>query len=177
MPDLPLARSLVEAYVHLDLVTAGRSRDATVTQEADGWVVRLGDVAVLVPGADELVARQEGLTFGSGLSELIDPGQWVLVAATYASRALEADLLAAAAPEESALEEVAAEWRFAADAVAEALKFFPPGMDELPPDAFWTEMGRSLRESQPERVTREKLERDLALYRQSLDDFLRLHDR
>ncbi|MFI7227274.1 hypothetical protein ACIBO5_29025 [Nonomuraea angiospora] len=182
MPERALARSLVEAYVYFDLaaggVERGASRRAVAEQDADGWVVRLGGTEVLVPREAEVVARQEGLIFGSGLSELIDPGQWVLVAATYASRALEGALFFAAGPSDpEAFGKVETDWRFAADAVAEALKFFPRGAAELPPDAFWSEMGRALRESEPHRLTRQKLESDLAFYRQSLDDFHRLHDR
>ncbi|TMR99651.1 hypothetical protein [Nonomuraea basaltis] len=182
MPERGLARSLVESYVYLDLVAhggeTGASRQAVVTQEEDGWLLRLGDAEVLVPFEAEAGARQEELTFGFGLSELIDPGQWVLIAATYASRALEGGLLFAVDPSDAgAFDKVAADWRFAADAVAEALKFFPDGAAELAPEAFWSEMGRSLRESEPYRLTRRKLESDLAFYRQSLDDFRRLHAR
>ncbi|GAA2299963.1 hypothetical protein GCM10010149_56180 [Nonomuraea roseoviolacea subsp. roseoviolacea] len=180
MPERGLARSLVEAYLHLDLLNhdgePGASRQATLTREPDGIIVTLGATEILVPYEAEAGAREEGALFGSGLSELIDPGQWALVATTYASRALEGALFAAADPSDDDLyESVATDWRFAADAVAEALKFFPPDEDELPPDAFWTELGRSVRESEPERLTRQKLESDLALYRKSLDDFHRLH--
>ncbi|TMR14401.1 hypothetical protein ETD86_28705 [Nonomuraea turkmeniaca] len=179
MPERGLARSLVEAYVHLDLVAhggePGASRRAAVAEEQDGWVLRLGDAEVLVPYEAEAGARHEQLTFGSGLSELIDPGQWVLIAATYARRALEGGLFLAAGPSDAgAFDTVAADWRVAADAVAEALKFFPDGATELPQEAFWSEMGRSLRELQPDRLTRRKLEDDLAFYRQSLDDLHRL---
>ncbi|MET7333763.1 hypothetical protein [Nonomuraea sp. NPDC005650] len=178
MPERGLARSLVEAYVYFDLVAGGGSHRAAVEQDEDSWVVRLGGTEVLVPQEAEDVARQAELTFGSGLSELIDPGQWVLIAATYASRALQGALFFAADPSDpEAYGKVEADWLFAADAVAEALKFFPADAAELPPDAFWSEMGRALRESEPHRVTRQKLEGDLAFYRRSLDDFHRLHDR
>ncbi|NUW32344.1 hypothetical protein HTZ77_13010 [Nonomuraea sp. SMC257] len=180
MPERGLGRSLVEAYLYLDLVAydgePGASRQATVTREQDGVVVGLGTTEILVPYEAEAGAREEGALFGSGLSELIDPGQWVLIATTYASRALEGALFHAADPSgEHRYEDVAADWRFAAESIAEALKFFPPDEDELPPDAFWTELGRSLRESEPDRLTRQKLESDLALYHQSLDDFHRLN--
>jgi hypothetical protein len=180
MPEQGLARSLVEAYIHLDLIAhdgePGASRRAAVEQEEDGWLVRLDGVEVLVPYEAEAGAKEEGVTFGSGLSELIDPGQWALIAATYASKALESGLFFAADPSDAeAFDNVAADWRFAADAVAEALKFFPGGAAELPPDAFWTEMGRAIRESEPDRLSRRKLESDLAFYRQNLDDFRRLH--
>ncbi|MFC4116812.1 hypothetical protein [Nonomuraea zeae] len=182
MPEQGLARSLVEAYVYLDLTAPdgepGASRRAEVAQEADGWLVRLGETEVLVPYEAEAGTQEEDLTFGFGLSELIDPGQWVLIAGTYASRALESGLFFAADPSDTGgFDEVADGWQFAADAVAEALKFFPGDAAELPPDAFWSEMGRSLRESEPGRLTRAKLESDLAFYRQSLADFHRLHNR
>ncbi|GAA3567597.1 hypothetical protein GCM10022419_055500 [Nonomuraea rosea] len=182
MPEPGLARSLVEAYVYLDLVAPdgepGASRRAEVSQEADGWRLRLGEAEVLVPFEAEAGTREEGLTFGFGLSELIDPGQWVLIAATYASRALESGLFFAAGPsDDDGFDEVADGWRFAADAVAEALKFFPGDAPELPPDAFWSELGRSVRESEPDRLTRAKLESDLDFYRRSLADFHRLHAR
>ncbi|MFG1945198.1 hypothetical protein [Nonomuraea sp. NPDC048826] len=180
MPEQGLARTLVEAYVYLDLVgeEPGASRGAATEEVTDGWLIRLGDAELLVPRESESWARQQGLTFGAGLSELIDPGQWALIATTYASRALEGALFFAADPSDARkFDEVAAGWRFAADAVAEALKFFPGGAEELEPEDFWTETGRSLRESDPGLLTRSKLERDLAFYRQSLDDFRRLHAR
>ncbi|MFB4278027.1 hypothetical protein ACBJ59_22235 [Nonomuraea sp. MTCD27] len=176
MPERGLARSLVEAYVHLDLTASGGSGRAEVTDERDGWLVRAGGVEVLVPYEAEDAAKHEGATFGTGLSELLDPGQWVLVGATYASRALEGGLFYAADPSDpERFDAVATDWSFAADAMAEALKFLPEGAAELPPEAFWTEMGRSARDADPGRFTRAKLESDLAFYRQSLDDFHRLH--
>ncbi|MBT2228563.1 hypothetical protein [Nonomuraea sp. NEAU-A123] len=180
MPERGLGRSLVEAYVYLDLVAhdgePGASRRATLTREPDGIVVSLGALEILVPYEAEIGAREEGAIFGSGLSELIDPGQWILIAATYTSRALEGALFYAADPSGGhSYENVEADWSFAVGAVEEALKFFPPGAAELPPDTFWTESGRSVAESEPDRLTRRKLESDLALYRRSLDDFRRLH--
>jgi hypothetical protein len=180
MSERGMGRSIVEAYVYLDLVARdgepGASRRASLTREQDGIVVRLDALEILVPYEAEVGAREQGAVFGSGLSELIDPGQWILLAATYASRALEGALFYAADPSGGdRYDSVEADWRFAADAVEEALKFFPPGETELPPDAFWTELGRSVRESEPDRLTRPKLESDRALYLQSLDDFRRLH--
>jgi hypothetical protein len=133
-------------------------------------------VEVVVPYEAEAAAREADLTFGSGISELIDPGQWALIADTYGSRALEGSVFFAADPSDAGrFDEIATDWRFAADAVAEALKFFPGDATELPLAAFWSEMGRSLRRSRPDHVTRAKLENDLAFHRQSLDDFRRLH--
>ncbi|WP_043635289.1 hypothetical protein [Nonomuraea candida] len=176
MPERGLARCLVEAYVYLDLAAEGGSERASVSEEPDGWVLRAGGVEVLVPYDAEEAAEHEGATFGTGLSELLDPGQWVLISATYARRALEGGLFyAAGPPDPERYDSVAADWGFAADAVAEALKFFPEGAAELPPEEFWTEMGRQARDDEPARFTRERLEGDLAFYRQSLADFHSLH--
>ncbi|MEU8399783.1 hypothetical protein AB0C28_31765 [Nonomuraea sp. NPDC048892] len=173
------ARSLVEAYVYLDLVAPGGSEQAAVADGSEGWLVRAGGVEVLVPYEAEETARQAEATFGTGLSALLDPGQWVLVASTYASRALEGGLLLAEDPSDpEGLDTVAADWSFAADAIAEALKFVPEGdagADGPDPESFWTEMGRSARDAAPGRFTRAKLESDLAFYRQNLADLHRLH--
>ncbi|GAA3660731.1 hypothetical protein GCM10022224_025150 [Nonomuraea antimicrobica] len=177
MPERGRARCLVEAYVYLDLVAPGGSERASVTDEPGAWLVRADDVEVLVPYAAEEAAGLQGATFGAGVSELLDPGQWVLIGAAYAGRALEAGLFFTADPS-SGLEgydTVVADWSFAADAMEEALKFLPGDAAELPLEAFWTEMGRSVRDAEPGRFSRAQMESDLAFYRQSLDDFRRLH--
>ncbi|NJP91725.1 hypothetical protein HCN51_20060 [Nonomuraea sp. FMUSA5-5] len=173
MPESARARSLAEARVYLDLVVPGGSAQASVDEVPGGRVVRAGGVEVLVP--DE--AEQAGTAFGAGVSELLDAGQWVMVGATYASRALESGLYYTAdlSPDPERFRAVVAEWSLAADAVSEALKFLPDGAEELPREAFWTEMGRSARDAEPGRFTRAKLESDLAFFRQSLADFRRLH--
>ncbi|MCF6470288.1 hypothetical protein FAF44_18055 [Nonomuraea sp. MG754425] len=176
MPERGLARSLVEAYVYLDLAAAGGSADAAVADEREGWVLRADGVEVFVPYDAEDAAQEEDATFGTGLSELLDAGQWFMISVSYASRALEGALFYAVGPPDAeAFDAVAADWAFAADAVVEALKFLPEETAELPPDAFWTEMGESARDAEPDRFTRERLESDLAFYRQSLADFRRLH--
>ncbi|WP_433221057.1 hypothetical protein [Microtetraspora malaysiensis] len=182
-PGLPgggLARSLVEAYVYLDLAAGpggGRAAEhAVLSEEEDGWRVTLDDAEVVVPYVAEAEARREDLTFGSGISELIDPGQWVLIATTYARRALEAALFFAADPSsDERYMGIVADWRFAADAVGEALKFVPDDADALPEAWFWTESGREAHEREPARFTRVRMESDLAYYRAALDDFVRLH--
>ncbi|MEV0617732.1 hypothetical protein AB0I81_30730 [Nonomuraea sp. NPDC050404] len=176
MPERGVARCLVEAYVYLDLVASGGSEHALVIDEPDGWVVRADDTEVFVPHDAEEAAEHQGATFGTGLSELLDPGQWMLIGTTYATRALEGGLFYAADPSgPEQYEAVAADWSFAAEAMAEALKFLPGDAAEIPPEEFWTEMGRAAREAEPGRFTRRKLESDLAFYRQSLADFQRLH--
>ncbi|GAB2925998.1 hypothetical protein ACFMQL_32285 [Nonomuraea fastidiosa] len=175
MLDGATARSLVEAHIYLDLTVSGGSAEASVIEVPDGWLVRAGGVEVPVSYEGEHAARRSGATFGTGASELLDAGQWVLIGATYASRALEGQLdYVAGAPDAERFRAVETDWIYAADAVAEALKFLPEGAAELPPEAFWTEMGRSAREADPGRFTRAKLESDHAFFRQSLGDFRRI---
>lgn len=175
------ARSLVEAHVYLDLASSGAggggaAERAVLAEEEEGWVVRLDGTEVFVPYAAEAEARETDTTFGTGVSELIDPGQWMLLAATYARRALEAAMRYAADPSSGVrYDEVVADWRFAADAVEEALKWLPDDADELPPESFQSEMGRAAFEREPERFTRATMDDDLAYYRAALGDFLRLH--
>ncbi|MGI5493445.1 hypothetical protein [Microtetraspora malaysiensis] len=179
-PGGGLARSLVEAHVYLDLAAGpggGRAAEhAVLSEEEDGWRVTLDNAEVFVPYVAEAEARREDLTFGSGISELIDPGQWVLIAGTYARRALEAALFFAADPSsDERYMGIVADWRFAADAVVEALKFVPDDADTLPEASFWTESGREAHEREPARFTRVRMESDLAYYQAALDDFVRLH--
>jgi hypothetical protein len=65
-------------------------------------------------------------------------------------------------------------WEIAHDALAE---FLPDEADQIPATACWTPLGTITREQAPERFTRDALEGDLVLYRRSLDDFRRLHER
>ncbi|MFG1694882.1 hypothetical protein [Nonomuraea sp. NPDC049309] len=175
MLDGATARSLAEARIYLDLTVAGGSAGASVIEVPDGWLVRAGGVEVPVSYEGEHAARRSGVTFGTGVSELLDAGQWVLVGGTYASRALEGQIhYVAGPPDPERFRAVEADWTFAADAMAEALKFLPEGAAELPPEAFWSDMGRSAREADPGRFTRAKLESDHAFFRQSLEDFRRI---
>ncbi|MEU4326090.1 hypothetical protein [Nonomuraea dietziae] len=180
MPERGRARSLAEGYVYLDLTVrdgeGGAAERATLREGEDAWTLHLDGVEVEVSYQGETTARLTELTFGEGVSELVDAGQWVFVAETYARTALDDGLTFAVGPGDDKLfAGVAAGWELAADALAEALKFLPPGTDSLPPQAFWTPMGVSLREANPERFTRERLESDLLFYRQSLEDLSRLH--
>lgn len=98
---------------------------------------------------------RDELRFGSsGPSELIDAGQWL--------RAV--DRILADTPS-TVLGVSEDEWRArrylftaAAESVAEVLKFIPPGADEVPDRAFWTEDGRAEHDRDPGRFHREPLE-------------------
>ena len=88
-------------------------------------------------------------------STIIDAGQWLR----------SADRILAATPS-NVLGVSEEEWqarRFlfkaAAESVAEVLKFIPAGTDDVPPQGFWTEEGRAVHETSPERFHRAPLER------------------
>jgi hypothetical protein len=180
-----IARTLVEAHTYLSLLAAAdgdteeQSAAATVTTEGDrSWTLSYRNrVEVEVPYDSEQAARAVGARFGLGRSRLVDAGQWVLVAQTYAERAVQATVRSgsrAVDPEQIGLE---LNWVFAADALDEALKFLDDGGSAFPDPAFWTDQGRRLAAEQPELLTRAKLVEDLGYYRGALDDLRSRHGR
>jgi hypothetical protein len=89
------ARTLAEAMTYVSLLqaaddsrTADRSGppETTLVEGAEAWTVRsdFGDVEVRY--ASEHASRKLGVRFGLGVSQLIDAGQWILVADTCARR-------------------------------------------------------------------------------------------
>jgi hypothetical protein len=187
---VPYARTLAEAYLHIGLTLAAqgagddlpgdvRARTA-LTEGPDAWALRHdgagSPVEVLVRYATEAEARRDGLRFGTGVSTLIDAGQWLQVAAVYARRARREGLFLAQDPGDAERYLAVVEgWEVARDATVEAVKFVPDDAEEVPAEAFWTPMGASARRESPERFTRARLESDIAFCRESLDDFRRLH--
>ncbi|MGI5225450.1 hypothetical protein [Actinoallomurus sp. CA-142502] len=194
MPDLH-ARTLVEAHLFINLTLAGgtaseevardHERWTTLTEGEDSWTLRFDGppdagagepIELHVPYASEAEAREEGARFGVGISEVLDPGQWQIVSAGYARRVVDEDLRFAEDPTgRDRYESVVKGWEYARDAAAEVLKFMPPGVDEVPPAAFWTEMGRAAHEREPDRFTRSRLNDDIAFYQESLDTFTALY--
>ncbi|MEV1065607.1 hypothetical protein [Streptomyces sp. NPDC050263] len=176
-----IARTLAEAQVYPSLtIAADRTAPAVeplpivpgqnLTEGADAWTLatQAGDIAI--PYVSEEAARTVGARFGLGVSHLVDAAQWAEVAATYARRALEADLACTGGPDQDRFG-VELNWEFAAEAVGEALKFLPEGADVVPDEGVWSEVGRQSRARNPELVTRAKLIDDLEYYRGTLEDF------
>lgn len=92
-------------------------------------------------------------TFGDDRpSELLDPGEWMLVADRHARRApaTRRDLALAVA------------------AMFEILKFMPAGAEQVPDEAFISTRGREVRDTEPGRFRRARLEAVLATYHQML---------
>lgn len=92
---------------------------------------------------------ERDVTFGGPEpSELLDPGEWLLVA----------DLTAAGGADDSDL-------MVAAAAVDEALKFIPEGADQVPPEAIRSSEGRQVYAQDPGRFSRRRLAAVAATYR------------
>ncbi|MEI8410796.1 MULTISPECIES: hypothetical protein [unclassified Kribbella] len=87
-------------------------------------------------------------------SQLLDPGSWLQLADELASRLPPDDPQASA----DAL-------TLAAAAVAEVIKFIPPGENAVPEEAFWTEDGRRVHAAEPGRFRQDRLQIVLDTYR------------
>ncbi|WP_280426128.1 hypothetical protein [Nocardia carnea] len=177
---MPTARTLVEASTYLSLLAAaGGAADqgppaTSLIEGREAWTVRsaFGDVAVRYLSED--VSRKMGVIYGLGVSQLIDAGQWILIAETFASRALEAGMSYAGQSDQDRTT-VEQNWRFAAEALGEAMKFLPEGAHRLPDKAFWSELGERFAHEHPDRVTRAQLVDDYEFYTGALDDFRALY--
>ncbi|MDH2425071.1 hypothetical protein [Sphaerisporangium sp. TRM90804] len=195
-----MGRTLVEAYLYIELnaVALRAAGDAegpgesagdydahtTLTEGPEVWRVRFDGrglgldlrIDVFVPYRSEFDARRDHLRFGEGASTLIDAGQWSVLSAGYARRALRDDLAYSENPVDPDLfKSVVLGWESARDATLESAKFIPAGADEVPETAFWTDIGKAARRDHPDRFTRTALEADAALYQETLDDFVLTH--
>jgi hypothetical protein len=175
----PLARSPEEAHLFMELHpcacgAADFDRTSSVAEVDGGWLVRYEgrctscgrDRVFEFRRADETaIPAGGGWAPGTRPSELLDAGEWLLVADAYGSvetgahGSVEAgrsptwrtDLLAAAA------------------ALDEVLKFVPAGAETVPDDAFWTARGRAVRDAEPGRFRRFRLEAGRAAYRAAVE--------
>jgi hypothetical protein len=179
------ARTLIEARIYVSLVTAadpdlpavpppGPQPGVNVTEGPEAWTFASQAGDIVIPYASERAATTVGAWFGLGKSRLIDAAQWAVVSASFARRALEADLAYTGAPGQDR-SPVELNWEFAADAVAEAIKFLPDGADQVPDVDIWTEYGKQAKVRHPHLVSRAKLYDDLEYYRGTLDDFRALY--
>ena len=183
------ARTIVEAHLYLDLMRAdGELGDAdpgdpaawtTLTEGPDAWTLHADGAGgafdpfdITIAYADVADARRSGIRFGVRTSTLIDAGQWQELGTAYSEQAIEGELAAAGAPDDAELQaETLQAWDFAIDVTAEALRFLPAGVAEMPASAFWSERGRTAYEEDPDRFRRPVLARQVAIYRTMRDDF------
>jgi len=173
---LPAPRSHDEAMFYLDLHacercgggttrwTAGLAEvDGTMVRRYEGVCANCGQQREFVFQLDGVPARRpDGVRHwygGDEPSRLLDAGQWL---------ALYEHAIEAAREERArgAVDEAASNAELAATFVAEAMKFLPPGSDQVPDSAFWSPVGRRLHEAEPERFSRRRLGHVLGMIRE-----------
>jgi len=161
--ERPLARTLAEAYAYLELtMPPGEEwidfrRYSDLDREGDRYVLRFDgpyegehvvrEVAVPLDGLSQ---RSAPLSYGDGVSRLIDAGQWLVIEMAYAAQAQLGQTRAH--PLDYGV--VARAWESARAAVDEIAKYLPPGADEVPDHAVWTDQGRQARATWPAAFTR-----------------------
>ena len=168
--ELLLARTNKEAHAHMDL---NPCRCGDPTRPADSAVFNLdgvlasrysGDLpslrhaaGVLLPAAGGARPGAAGqVVFGDGTpSELLDPGEWLLLADRYAG-SVPAE--AVRARPERAARQARRALAHAEAAMGEVLAFVPADGDAVPPEAFRSERGRTVYEAEPGRFSRLRLE-------------------
>lgn len=111
----------------------------------------------IAPGGDDTV-----FFGGPDPSELLDPGEWLLVADLCAQAAA----VPAGSPADAGARESMA---VAVAAMEEILKFVPAAADAVPASAFWSAPGRTVYQQEPERFHRRRLLIVLDTYRDALD--------
>lgn len=177
---LPLARTSAEAHVYMDLHpctcgTAEFARDSAVIEAGPDLASRYTGVCPDCGAVREFVFRLPDrpappmgeVDFGDGLSELLDPGEWLHVA----------DRWAAAAPQprsDMPADEVRRGRQLVAGAAAamdQVLAAVPAGGEEVPPDAFATELGRQVWAAEPGRFYRDRLEVVRDTYREVVEEY------
>ncbi|MEU4571940.1 hypothetical protein ACBI99_12185 [Nonomuraea sp. ATR24] len=156
-----VARTRDEAHLYLDLhpcETCGSAEttwdsglttvDGTLVSRYAGDCGECGTSREFLFGLPERPIPPDGYpTFGAAEpSELLDAGEWLWVA----------DLTAGHVPADDRAEAHRA-LSIAAAAVGEAIKFVPPGQDEVPDDAFWSERGLEMRAAEPGRFHLDRL--------------------
>lgn len=155
-----VARTRDEAHLYLDLhPCACGSADTTwdnglvsvageLVNRYSGTCGSCGAPREYLFGLPERPVLPDGWpTFGGDEpSELLDAGEWLWVA----------DLTAGDVPVDDRAE-AERTLRVAAAAVAEVIKFVPPGAEEVPDDGFWSERGLQVRAAEPGRFRLDRL--------------------
>ncbi|HEY0992266.1 MAG TPA: hypothetical protein VGD80_34680 [Kofleriaceae bacterium] len=161
------ARTNSEAHLYMDLNPCGCGgidfeRHSAVITEGDALCSRYSGACKSCGARREFVfelpetfrpIRGDHIEFGGDdPSRLLDPGEWLAVAEFHARRnpGTRDDLDIARA------------------AVEEVLKFAPAGAERVPDDAFRSERGRAVRDREPGRFRRARLEAVLGAYRDLL---------
>jgi len=177
----PLSRTNSEAHLYMDLrpCTCGEVR---FERASSVIVLADGDLASRYSGTCERCGSAREFVFrlppeilpptaggpvrygGPEPSQLIDAGEWLWVADSYA-RAVPASLVGLTEVEQR---RARARLATALAALEEVLKFAPSESAEVPPAAVWTPLGRSVYEREPGRFRVTRLAAVRAVYADSL---------
>ncbi|MBX7270186.1 hypothetical protein KIF24_31955 [Micromonospora sp. Llam7] len=161
-----LSRTNAEAHLYMDLHpcscgATGFPRQSTVVTLDDGDLASRYTGACVGCGQErEFVFRLPPLVAPAGggfryggdePSQLLDPGEWLLVSDAYAGQV----------PAQPSAGEAGQRARAALSRAVAALdevgKFIPTGADAVPPDAFTSDRGRQLHQREPGRFRRDRL--------------------
>jgi hypothetical protein len=150
---LPYARSIAEEHLYMELHPC-RCGESTVTasthgsmqaeqglaSEHTGRCTGCGEFRRFVFRLPGLAPQHTDRYGGPDPSQIIDAGEWRMVSLAYLGHAQKVR----DRPDElrRALEEALAAYQ-------EMMKFIPPGDDEIPDSAFFTERGRRVRAKEP----------------------------
>lgn len=167
------ARSIREARLYLQLHLC--SCDYPILDQVDHWLEKRDGVFVAVYEGQcgrcsgsgryefELETRERArypAIGGSTSSRIIDPGEFLWLSERGASE-VPVDVTGLSKEE---LRVARYLMQRAVVMLEEVLKFIPEGADEVPESAFFSDLGRSLREESPERFHREEINTRLAYY-------------
>jgi hypothetical protein len=184
---LPVARTRDEAHLHMDMHPCERcgsvdiawessltDRDGVPARRYAGTCGECGqprEFVFGVPDRPTLPGSGDVVVFGGPeRSQLLDPGEWLLVADLCAqAAAVPQDGRAEAGGQTTVDSEVRYNLAVAAAAVEEILKFVPPGADAVPEWAFFSDRGLTVYHQEPGRFDRRRLAIVRDTYREALD--------
>jgi hypothetical protein len=178
----PLARTYLEAQLYLTtfgacrfcglvaLAVRGSSQGTVGQYEVRDIIVRCTNCgeedahSFLIP-----LEQYDDVVFGGPeRSELLDPGDWLLLAAALYDDVPEDDPEALPAEHRAEARNLL---ESAVAAVAEAMKFLDPGTDAIGADAFWSEEGWELFTVDPSLFSRDRLTEQLHGYQALLRQY------
>jgi hypothetical protein len=178
---VPIGRTILESHIYMELrpCVCG-TRDLTITSSeliggGDGGFIRrhVGRCPACEASREFVFGLPDNAVIGGvswemyfggdAPSQLIDAGEWMEIAERVAR-----SIHSRPDPDPVALRDQREALTVAVAAVNEALKFIPDGVDEVPDDAFWTDLGRAKQHELYGRFRRFRLQ----AYRSGLLDVL-----
>ncbi|PRZ41776.1 hypothetical protein CLV47_108135 [Antricoccus suffuscus] len=178
---IAVARTNAESHIYMDLHPclcgcATFDRTSSVIDTPDGLCSHYHgtcedcgeprEFTFLLPESPYEIDTDADLFGGEGTSELLDPGEWMLVADRFADAVPES--APAAGPDRAEARSLLAT---AFAAVTEAIAFADPHTETVPSAALRSERGREIYEREPERFSLIRLENVQSAYRELLIEY------